>query len=59
MNEKRINEMVNTLIDISKFSGLKRFPNAFYNLDENEQKEVVKRFRRWTGLDRPTDYETK
>jgi hypothetical protein len=59
MNEKKINEMVNSLEMMKFFSGEKRFPKTFYNLTEEEQKEVVKRYRRRNGLDKPPNYETK
>lgn len=59
MNEERINKMVNELENMIFFSGYKRFPNSFYDLTDQEQKEVVKRYRRRNGLDKPPDYETK
>jgi hypothetical protein len=52
MNEDKVNKMVNELEALIFFSGSKRVPRSFYNMTEQEQAEVIRRYRRRNGLDK-------
>jgi hypothetical protein len=46
MNEKQVTRAVNELVMLHSLYGSKfTFPKMFYQLLENEQKEVIRRYR--------------
>lgn len=52
IDEKRVNKMVNELESLKFFNQLYRLPRQFYDLNDAEKAETIKRYRQRNGIGR-------